>query len=195
MKKILKIACKGAGTLRLNELHEFQGDLKKVIRKDLNQFKKQVIELGFSEPFSVWKNGKLNYILNGHQRLKGLCELQNEGYEIPPLPISWVDAKSYSEAKKKCLALAQTIGYATENGLIDFLDDSKIDFDHMWVKKNIRFPELKLDKIFNDIQENENNQKDLSEEIEEMFSIEVKLNSEKEQRKLFEELTERKFEC
>ena len=65
--------------------------------------------MGFSEPIAVWLHKGKSFILNGHQRVAVLRALASEGYTIPPLPVSIVDAESYQQAKKKVLALTSQV--------------------------------------------------------------------------------------
>lgn len=63
----LEIKCKGATELPIESLLDFQGDLKTLSEESYAKFKSELLELGFSEPISIWVSpeGK-NYILNGH---------------------------------------------------------------------------------------------------------------------------------
>src|SRR5262245_54163946 len=98
----ISIQCAGAEVAALDELVPFQGDLKDPSAEALDSFKKELLRHGFSEPISIWKSPDgIKYILNGHQRHKALSVLRSEGYSIPPLPVSVVEASSPKEAREK----------------------------------------------------------------------------------------------
>lgn len=142
----IRIACQGAGTIPYNELLPFQGNLKSLSRENYEKLKKEIIQLGFSEPISVWKNEGKNYILNGHQRLRTITSMvKEEGFEIPPLPVCYVDADTYDQAKLKVLSLASQYGRVESQGLYEFLSDSEIQIDD--VVASFSFPEVNLEEF------------------------------------------------
>lgn len=140
----IKIACKGASTIPIEKLVEFQGNLKDLSDTNFEKLKKQILNLGFSEPLAVWKKGNKNFVLNGHQRLRVLKKMQAEGYFIPPLPVILVDAKSEKEAKKKVLSLTSQFGEITGQGLYEFMNDADLNFDEI---EDFRFPEINLESF------------------------------------------------
>jgi hypothetical protein len=138
----IKIKCKGAATLDPAKLLEFQGELKSLTNDDYLRLRKQIVEAGFSEPISVWKSGNKNYILNGHQRLRTVQKMIEEGWECPPLPISIIEAKNRVEAKKKLLAFTSQYGKVESQGLYEFVMDAQIAPDDLYT--NFRLPEIDL---------------------------------------------------
>jgi 16S rRNA G966 N2-methylase RsmD len=142
MNKTIKIECRGAGEAEIAALIPFQGELKTLSDKNYEKLKKQILELGFSEPFSVWldvETGKAR-ILNGHQRLATLKRMATEGFNIPLLPINHVNAKDAKEAKKKILSLTSQFGEMSANSLSDFMKEADLPFD--FVEENFRFAEV-----------------------------------------------------
>jgi len=142
----IKIRCEGATSIDLQELTAFQGELKKLTRDNFRKLRKEILELGFSEPISVWKSAGTNYVLNGHQRLLILKELKKEGYAIPKLPVSLVQAKDYKDAKRKVLAMASQYGRANMKGLQGFIEDTDITIEE--VSDSFSFGEID-DKVAN----------------------------------------------
>jgi hypothetical protein len=142
----IEIKCKGAVELPIESLLDFQGDLKVLSDESYAKFKSEILELGFSEPISIWVSpeGK-NYILNGHQRRKTLLKLQEEGYEIPLIPVSLIEADNIKQAKKKVLALTSQFGTMTQDGLINFCEMNELNIDDMM--KEFRFPEIPMLKF------------------------------------------------
>lgn len=142
--KVVEIKCRGADHLPLESLKDFQGDLKTLSEENYRKLKEEILRHGFSEPVSVWKTEDSFYILNGHQRVKTLSMMKADGYLVPDLPVSYVEAKSKKEAKEKVLALTSQFGEITEEGLSNFSLDAEIDFDFL---KSLRFPEVNLEKF------------------------------------------------
>lgn len=133
-KKTIRIECRGSGTLRLDELNHFQGNLKNLSRENYVRGKTTILENGFSEPISVWKDSTDDQwkILNGHQRVRILREMRDvEGYEIPPLPVSEVEAGNEKEAKLKVLSLTSSYGNMTGDGLYEFMHNANLDLEDL----------------------------------------------------------------
>jgi DNA modification methylase len=140
----IKIACEGALRLRYNELTPLQGDLKSLSKTNYAKLKKQIEELGFSEPISIWQKGSTNYILNGHQRLRVIKQMvEEEGYNIDHIPVNIVEAKNKTEAKKKVLALTSQFGKIEDEGLLEFIQDMDIELPDL--ADNYSFADLDLD--------------------------------------------------
>jgi len=55
MTKEIKIACKGADSLSIDKLIDFQGDLKKITPENMQKLKNNIIKNNFSAPIFVWK--------------------------------------------------------------------------------------------------------------------------------------------
>lgn len=143
--KSIEIKSQGARSIDIADLKPLQGNLKTLSETNYNKLKGEILKLGFSEPISVWIKGKTNFILNGHQRLLTLQRMRGDGYEIPSIPVSIIDAKDDNEAKRKILALTSQYGEMTNDGLSEFLDGTDIDFEE--VDLSFRFPELDMDEF------------------------------------------------
>ena len=145
-EKTIQIRCKGAIDLELEELHPFQGDLKELSKENYNKLRKQILSLGFSEPMSVWKADDGRWmIINAHQRHRVLSEMKrSEGYNIPKIPCSIIEAKSEHEAKKKVLALTSQFGEMTKDGLFEFASLNNIGLDEL---NDFRFPEIDFEEF------------------------------------------------
>jgi DNA modification methylase len=139
VKRQIEISCTGADLVEIGKLENFQGNLKKLSKDNLAKLKKEILQNGFSEPISVWKNEDKFYILNGHQRVRTLLHMA-EDHEIPKIPINYVDAKNIKEAKRKVLALTSQYGEMTNEGLFQFMNDSSIEWSE--IKDSFRFPEI-----------------------------------------------------
>jgi len=146
MIKEIRIACTGAATLELEQIEPFQGNLKDLSKENYNKLRKQILELGFSEPMSVWKTPEGKYMaINCHQRLRVLTEMKRaEGFKIPRLPVSFIEAETEHEAKKKILALTSQFGELTSAGLFEFASLNNIDLPTL---EDFRFPEINMDNF------------------------------------------------
>lgn len=141
--KAVSIRCEGAKTFKLDELIEFQGKLKDLSEENYNKLKREILNHGFSEPVSVWENNGNNYLLNGHQRFRVLKEMQAEGFFVPPIPASVIQADDEKQAKEKVLALTSQYGKITDTGLYEFMNDAGLEPAFL---DDLRFPEIDLDK-------------------------------------------------
>lgn len=122
----IKITCSGTERLPLAALSEFQGELKKLTKRNRERLEKQMIERGFAAPFFVWQQpeGK-NYILDGHQRLRVLKSLKKQGWALPKLfPVIYVEAESEEAARRLLLGYVSAFGEATDEGLYNFMEEA-----------------------------------------------------------------------
>ena len=141
----IEIKCKGSDTLPYGDLTELQGPLKSLSKENYDKLKKQILELGFSSPVHIWKSGKKNYILDGHQRLRVIRKMASEeGYTVPDLPVVMVEAKTMTEAKKKLLALASQFGSVEREGLYEFMSEADFGFEDI---EDFHFPEIPFESF------------------------------------------------
>ena len=130
----------------IDDLNEFQGELKKLTKENFNKLWKSIQESGFSEPFVVWQDKKKEiWVLGGNQRLRVLTERKKEGEEIPLVPCNFVKLESRRAAKKLLLALASQYGEVTEEGLYKYAMENEFDID--FLKDNYSFPGIDLDEF------------------------------------------------
>jgi len=145
----IPIKCKGAETLGLDELTEFQGELKVLTDENYERLKNEILELGFSEPICVWKDSKKkkNYILNGHQRFRTVTKMVGEGYTLKGVPVSVVMADSFKQAKQKVLALTSQYGTMTKDGLYEFMKGAQMAPEELdrFSFPDIDIPEFKME--------------------------------------------------
>ena len=69
--------------LDIEKLQPFQGNLKDLSEANYKKLRKQILDNGFAEPFSVWENEGNVYILNGHQRHREIVKMKEEGINVP----------------------------------------------------------------------------------------------------------------
>lgn len=143
----VRIACEGAATVALGDLVGLQGNLKELTPENAAKLRRDICEQGFSEPIACWRQPDgVPRILNGHQRLRVLTEMAAEGWTVPPLPVSWVEAADEGEARRKVLSLGSSFGEVTEEGLRAFMLDS--EFAVADVSAIASFPGIEFDSLF-----------------------------------------------
>ena len=125
--KEIRVTAHGADILPIDALIEFQGNLKTITRANLDKLKRSILKHGFTAPIFVWK-GVDNHILDGHQRLKALVEMRQEGYNIPLLPVVYIDADSEVHAKEKLLYITSQYGEFSTDGFTAFAEGLDFDF-------------------------------------------------------------------
>mgnify|MGYP002362737637 FL=1 len=84
------------------ELRPFQDKLKQENPKEIQKLKARILNKWFNFPIYLWEWHE-NYILDGHQRLKALNELANDGYLLDwdAVPVVFIKAKNIKEAKER----------------------------------------------------------------------------------------------
>jgi len=120
--KEVKINCGRFDTKDITELKPFQGSLKTLTEANYKKLKREILRNGFVEPISIWNNN----ILNGHQRLECLTKMRQEGYHIPKVPVSLIEADSIDDAKRIVLSLTSQYGTMTQESLYDYMSESDI---------------------------------------------------------------------
>ena len=135
--KTIEIKCETKDRLNIAEMTELQGALKQRTDIDYDKIKLSIIKYGFSFPFFVWNDGKKNYILDGHGRFATLCKMQKDGYEIPDLPVVYVECKDLADAKQKLLRLNSQYGHMTKESVLEFAEGLDINFGEIALPEGI----------------------------------------------------------
>lgn len=117
---MIEIKCKGADVLPLDAIVEFQGNLKRRTKKDIEKIITSIKKYGFSFPFFIWNESGENYCLDGHGRIEALAEMRRQGVDLPLFPVVYVEAKDEAEAKQKLLRLNSQYGQMTFESVIEF---------------------------------------------------------------------------
>lgn len=122
MKKII-VECTGADAIPLEGFSDFQGKLKKTTKRNLDKLKNRIINLGFIAPIFIWKNKDESKILDGHSRIKALTLLQEDGYEIPLIPVDYITANTEKKAREILLSIASQYGEYDGDELESWLEN------------------------------------------------------------------------
>lgn len=126
--KTVSIQCKGADTLPLDTINEFQGNLKKRGKKEIDAIITSIEKYGFSFPFFIWNGTGDNYCLDGHGRIQALAEMRRRGVSLPLFPVVYVEAKDDAEAKQKLLRLNSQYGQMTIDSVLEFTGGMNMDW-------------------------------------------------------------------
>ena len=86
------------------------GQSKKTNKEKSRKIEKTYTQTRIQFFFDVWQNNGINWILDGTQRDKALKSLQRDGYEIPLLPVDYIEAKNKQEAREKLLSRSSQFG-------------------------------------------------------------------------------------
>jgi hypothetical protein len=127
--KLIRVTCRGAGTLPLDAIEEFQGNLKKRTKKDIQKIIKSILKWGFTFPFFIWEHEGRNLTIDGHGRIIALGELRKQGYILPLFPVVYIEAANEAEAKEKLLQQNSHYGKITHEGFIEFTEGLEIDME------------------------------------------------------------------
>ena len=127
----IKITCRGAESVPFSHIKEFQGNLKKRSRKDIELIITSILKYGFSFPFFVWEHEGQKYCLDGHGRIQALRELARRGAVLPEFPVVYVDAADQAEAKQKLLRMNSQYGTMTKSSVMEFLDGIELCRDEI----------------------------------------------------------------
>ena len=138
----ITIACQGADVKSIDELIEFQGNLKSLSKEDFEKLRNSILKYGISFAIQVWidPDKKCN-IIDGHQTLRVLLHLRDkEGYEIPLVPLDYIEAKDKKEAKEKILLRIAQYGKTTCDSMYEFMIENSITIQEL--KTDYRIPDI-----------------------------------------------------
>lgn len=125
--RTVRIACMGAITVPLEDLRPLQDGIKELDPQDYQEMRGLIIEHGYCLPIKAWCSDEGEYwIIGGHQTATVLRGMRDEGWVVPWLPISLVEARSIEEAREIVLIDASTYGREVPEKLQRFLNLSGI---------------------------------------------------------------------
>lgn len=141
----LRIICEALEWHDIDELQEFQGNLKELYKDNAKKLWGQILKNGFADPFIIWKHdGRLN-IISGHQRKRVLSAKRSEGWEIPNVPCIPVKCADVKAAKELVLACVSQYGKVTDEGLYEFIVENELDPELL--KMDFDIPDLNMDEF------------------------------------------------
>lgn len=144
--KPIRISCKGNSLVTVDELMPMQGKLKKLSEESYQKLRSSILELGYSFPIFVWNFKNKDHILDGHQRRLTLIRMRDEeGFQIPKIPVISVEAATKKEAAKKLLAVASQFGEIHPEGLFSFMTEFQIEMPDL--ASSFKFPEINMESF------------------------------------------------
>lgn len=194
----IRISCEVQRTLPLEVLTPLQGNLKTLSVENFEKLKKSILTNGFSFPFFVWADGgPPAYLLDGHQRLRVLSTLKQQGYQLPPeFPVVYIAAADLKHAKQKLLLATSAYGKMEAQGLYEFLSGAEIPIEIAF--DQFEPPLVDVDKFRAEyLDQPVASERELppAEPLKQIFEVVVVLKSEADQRAAYEKLTAEGFEC
>ena len=117
------VKCQGADRLPLDAILEFQGNLKKLSGKNKDKLVSSICRLGFIAPVFVWDNQGDYSLLDGHQRTKTLIHMREQGWDIPMIPVVFIEADNEKDARAKLLAITSQYGEFEIQELKDWVSE------------------------------------------------------------------------
>jgi len=152
--KTVNIQCRGADVLPLDAIEDFQGNLKKRGKKEIDAIIKSIENYGFSFPFFVWNGDGHNRCMDGHGRIQALCEMRKRGVSLPLFPVAYIDAVDENEAKQKLLRLNSQYGQMSMDSVLEFTSGLEVEWDELALPAgNLYFgsgENLDVDGFFNE---------------------------------------------
>ena len=109
-RNIIRVTCEAANLIPLEELVDFQGGIKRITAANLEKLKSRILRDGINVPVFVWIHDDVNHILDGHQRRAALLSLEADGYDIPPIPVAYIEAVDEADARQKLLGITSQYG-------------------------------------------------------------------------------------
>jgi len=164
--KVIKNNVVGGETLAWDILKGFEfNTLKSSDSRDVSTLKNAIVNGGFSFVFFIWNEHR--YVIDGKGRYLALIELEKEGYEIPDLPVSYIQADNKAMAKRLALQASSQHGEITEDSFKEFtidLDLQPLDFEMF----DLGLGELSLDVGNDDIEtDGKNYETEIKSELQE----------------------------
>ncbi len=123
----IQVKSKGHTFLPIDRLIEFQGNLKRLTQQNREKLMASILEKGFIAPIFVWDDTGEYRLLDGHQRIKTLLWMRQQGWDIPMLPVDIIEADTEKDAKEKLLLIASQYGDFTTDGYKEFAEGLDLD--------------------------------------------------------------------
>jgi len=132
---MIKVYDCGTDYVDFHTLSEFQGDFKLRTDLDIEEIKSKIRKHGFSFPMFVWEFDEHKYVIDGHGRLAALRSMEEEGEEIPAIPVVYIQAENTEQAIRILLLCNSRFGYITETSAELFMGD--VNHEDLFARLNI----------------------------------------------------------
>lgn len=133
MSKVLQINVSGCDTVPWAVVREWEfNDLKDDGTRELDKLQGVFERVGFIVPLMVWKKGKARpYVLDGHSRKQTLQRMEDDDWEIPDLPVNWIDQATKQLAMEAALYVSSEYSKVTGSSLGAHLGKLKLSGQEM----------------------------------------------------------------
>ncbi len=94
--------------------------------------RQSLIDEGIGLSLHVWKNKGKFYLIDGHQRTWALKKMRDEEeFTVPDIPVSFIKAKTYEDAKRRVLIALSLSGKLKEDAFARYVQNNKISLDFL----------------------------------------------------------------
>lgn len=175
--------------LPIEEIENFQGELKSIDLTNLNKLKSSIEQYGFSFPIFVWQKK----ILDGHQRLLAVRSMLEDGEELDGdlLPVVEIEAADEREAAEKLLLINSRYAKINQSGFDEFIAKFRVNMEKFGGMLEI--PEIDLKRI--QINDDKNDDETIIEKDGLEYKVLIECSSEGEQTQIIEKIEEMGIEC
>lgn len=143
MNKNIKIAYGQTVAVPIDQLRDLQRDLKGLSEINQEKLKNEILKTDFSFAPHAWKDHNNRWwLIDGHQRIKVLKKLAEEGFKVPKVPVIPIHAKNLKEAKRRVFQGVSQYGKIQPSALKDFIVDAKLDIED--IKLSFDFPGVSI---------------------------------------------------
>lgn len=139
----IKITCDVSETLPLDDIIDFQGVLKTLSTANRDKIVASICQEGFMVPFFIWNDGGQFKPLDGHQRRTTLLWMRAHGWEIPSLPVVYIQAANEEEARRKLLKITSQYGEFNFEELERWIEQAGEE-----IEKSVRLVDTELEFAF-----------------------------------------------
>lgn len=134
---------KGIANLQLEQLNEFQEEIKILTEEKYASLKEEILADGFDFAPHVWMDSEgAFWLLDGHQRRTCLTRMKGEGFRIPTIPCVEVQAESLEHARRMVLAGTSQYGTFQPKKITDFIKKTGLSNEQLLMRFHL--PEVKL---------------------------------------------------
>jgi len=148
-------------TIPYIEMRDLQGDLKILTEENRRKLRQSILTHGIFMPKFVWWEDRTPWVIDGHQTLKVLAELDEAGYVIPEIPIAAIEAEDKQDAAERLLQINSQ--YGTVNPVTSFFEELELEVD---ILEDLALPNLEFKGLEADDVETESGRAVTQEEVD-----------------------------
>lgn len=138
----IRITCKSHTVVPISEIVWFQGNLAELTEDAGQRLTNSIRKHGIFLPLSIWESEGQKFCVDGHARLHVLREVLHYTGDVP---INYVLAESYADAKEKVLLARSQSNVTTMEGLYEFQAD--VDLDWQIMPELLDIPQINIESL------------------------------------------------